>query len=301
MKYHYPLRRRARSARRILAGSLRPSMWRRGAAVPAFWWDGHPNFGDALTPWLLPRYGLLPVHRSPSRAELAGAGSIIEFLPADYSGAIWGSGLIRDHEYPLPRARVLAVRGHLTRERIGAADDVALGDPGLLVARWVRRPRRRWDVGLVPHGHHRAHADFLALAESEGLSVRIIDVHQSAPGAVRDIAACGAIVTTSLHGLVTADAFGIPAVWTLLAPPLEGGDFKFRDYESAVTPGWSRFAPFSAGDSLSDLVARADSAPADTVGRLGDGLEASARDFATQQRGPGGFPAGLMRVLAPHA
>lgn len=301
MKYHHPLRRRVRSGRRILAGALRPSMWRRGTAIPAFWWDGHPNFGDALTPWLLPKYGILPIHRSPSRAQVAGAGSILEFLPADYSGAIWGSGLIRDHEYRLPRAHVLAVRGELTRERIGAADDVTLGDPGLLVARWIRRPRRRWDVGLVPHGHHRAHREFLALARSEGLTVHVIDVHQSAPGAVRDIAACGAIVTTSLHGLVTADAFGIPATWTLLDPPLEGGDFKFRDYESAVTPGRSRFSAFTSGDSLADLVARAGTASPETVARLGDGLELALRGLEMQLHGTGGFPARLARALRARA
>src|SRR5690606_29800891 len=105
-------------------------------------------------------------------------------------------------------------------------------DPGILVARHRPRPPVRWDVAFVPHGHHRSHVPFLSLAEAAGYRVRVVDVHQTAERVVREIAASAAVITTSLHGLVTADAYGIPAAWTTLEPPLEGGDFKFHDYES---------------------------------------------------------------------
>ena len=258
-------------------------MWRGGVVVPAYWWDGHPNFGDDLTPWLLPNYGVLPIHRVASRARLAGVGSILEFLPADWSGVVWGSGLMHGEPHPLKNARVLAVRGHLTRELVGAPDDVALGDPGILVGRLRPRPERRWDVALVPHGHHRSHAPFLALAETAGYRVRVVNVHQTAERVVREIGASRAVVTTSLHGLVTADAYGIPAVWTTLEPPLGGGAFKFHDYESVITPGATRFVRFDPGMSLSDLLASASAAPRETVEAACDALEASG---GTVARGP---------------
>jgi hypothetical protein len=250
-------------------------MWRGGAVVPTYWWDGHPNFGDAMTSWLLPAYGILPIHRVASRARLAGVGSVLEFLPPDFDGAIWGSGLIRDAEHPLPDAHVLAVRGPLTRERIGAPPAVPLGDPGILVARHVRRPRRRWDIGVVPHGHHRTHEGLLALAAAGGARLRVIDVHQEARSAVREIAACGVIITTSLHGLVAADSFGIPAVWTTLEPPLEGGDFKFHDYEAALGGAGTRYLQYESGWTLDEAVAHARPADADAVTRMGDGLVGS--------------------------
>ncbi|WP_447925812.1 hypothetical protein [Georgenia muralis] len=78
-------------------------------------------------------------------------------MPADFDGLVWGSGVTHDADRPLPRATVLAVRGELTRRRIGAPQGVAWGGPGLLVARHIRRPRVRWRVGLPHHGHHRAH------------------------------------------------------------------------------------------------------------------------------------------------
>lgn len=299
MTYSNPLRRRLRGARRMLRAARHPAMWRAGVVVPAYWWDGHANFGDAMTSWLLPAYGILPIHRVAGRARLAGVGSVVEFLPADFDGAIWGSGLIRDHAHPLPAAHALALRGPLTRDRISARGEPALGDPGILASRHIRRPERRWDVGLVPHGHHRAHERFLQLAETAGLRVRIIDVHQEAAAAVREIASCETIITTSLHGLVTADSFGIPAVWTTLHPPLEGDDFKFRDYEAALPGVPSRFVAYDDAWSLAALLRTAVAADADAVRRMGDGLEASLAGLGDALGPLPRFPIGALTALRP--
>lgn len=298
MTYSNAVRRRARQLKRLAVAATRPQMWRGGVVVPSVWWDGHPNFGDDLTPWLLPQYGVAPVHRVANRARLAGIGSILEFLPADFDGAVWGSGLMYGRPHPLPRAHVLAVRGHLTRELIGAPEGVALGDPGILVARRRRRPSIRWDVALVPHGHHRQHAAFMSLAASEGYRVRVVNVHQPAARVVREIAAANAVVTTSLHGLVTADAYGIPATWTTLEPPLSGGPFKFHDYESVITPESSRFSGFDPRMSLGDLLASAATAPRSIVEQACDDLERSLARLPEVLGGLPRFPGGALRVLA---
>ncbi|WP_426323437.1 polysaccharide pyruvyl transferase family protein [Microbacterium sp. E-13] len=293
MKYHDPWPRRVRGVRRLAQAALVPEVWRHGRVVSAYWWDGHPNFGDDLTPWLLPAYGVVPVHRMPQHAQLAGVGSVLEFLPPDFRGAVWGSGLMNDAPHPLPQAHVLAVRGPLTRDRIEATGEVAFGDPGLLVSRRTRRPKVRWEVGFVPHGHHRAHAGLAALAAATP-GARIVNVHQSGRRAVREIAACRLIVTTSLHGLVTADSFGIPAVWMTLEPPLGGGDFKFRDYEAAVTPGRSRRVTWRDGMPLADLRRAAWSADRDTVARLGDGLVRAIGRLDDEITGLRPFPRGAL-------
>ncbi|WP_344818070.1 polysaccharide pyruvyl transferase family protein [Microbacterium soli] len=294
-RYEGALRRRSRQLRRLADALTVPRARREGVIVPAFWWDGHPNFGDDLTPALLPRYGIVPLYREPRAARLVGVDSLLEFMPADYAGAIWGAGLMKDARHPLPRAAALAVRGPLTAERLGLRVEPAFGDPGILVSRHITQPPPDGRIAVVPHGHHRSHERLARLIAEAGDAARTVNVHQRAAGAVRAIAAARAVITTSLHGLITADAYGIPAVWTTLEPPLGGGDFEFRDYEAAVTPGRTRYRPFADAGSLADFVDGAWSADRAVVQRLGDGLETALTDV--RGLGSGDFPLGAMRAL----
>ncbi|WP_341359325.1 polysaccharide pyruvyl transferase family protein [Georgenia sp. M64] len=264
--------------------------------VPAYWWDGHPNFGDGLTSWLLPHFGVIPVHRVPGRAEMVGVGSIIEHMPEDFSGVVWGSGLMHDEQRPLPGATVLAVRGELTRARTAAPADTPLGDPGLLVSHLMRRPPVRWRVGLVPHGHHRSNRAVLALAERYPRDVHLINVHGRTGSVVREIASCRYVISSSLHGVVVADAFGIPAAWTSLEPDLPGGTFKFRDHETVV--GDDRFLVLDESSSLEDLLDQVRPADRNRVAAATGDLQRSAarlrEHFADRTMPP---PLALSRML----
>ena len=254
-------RRRARAVRRLATALMEPKVYPLARVVPAFWWDGHANFGDALTPWLLPKYGIVPVLTTPGRARLAGIGSILEQLPPDFSGAVFGSGLLRGRPVRLPKARFVAVRGPLTRHLLGIDVPVALGDPGLLVGRHSRRSHERWTLGVVPHGIHQGNRDVGALVARYPREVNLIDVARPPSLVLRDIARCGAVLSTSLHGLIVADAFGIPAAWARLDPDLWGSDFKFRDHEAVVTPGRSRqtvLGPDTQLKSALDATSRAE-------------------------------------------
>ena len=244
-------RRRARSLWRTATAAARARSMH-PAVIPMYWWDGHPNFGDALTPWVLARRGIVAIHTPVSDARAVGIGSLIDQLPGDFDGMVWGSGLLRDTETRLPHARVLAVRGPLTRERLGLGTDVALGDPGLLVGAHLRRPAPRWRLGVVPHGFHHADSALERLGRQAG--VRSIDVRSTPSVVMAQIARCEAVLTTSLHGLIVADALGISAAWTQREPRLWGGDFKFRDYEAVVSPGRSRERDIDESMDLDQVV-----------------------------------------------
>lgn len=295
--YHSSVRRRARQLRRLGVAATRGPVWRGGVLVPAYWWDGHPNFGDTLTPWLLPHYGVIPVYREPRHSRLSGVGSVLEFMPDDFNGVVWGSGLMNDREHALPAATPLAVRGPLTAERLGLTEKVAFGDPGILVSRHIARPTARAAIVAVPHGHHRNHEGLARLLRSEPGRVRIANVHQGAHGAVREISAGQVVLTTSLHGLITADAYGIPAVWTMLEPALEGADFKFRDYEATVVPGRSRFVAFDDLRTLDDVTRFAVSADADRVRTVSDDVAAAARRIPGVLTDLAPFPTGISRAF----
>ncbi|WP_427383665.1 polysaccharide pyruvyl transferase family protein [Janibacter sp. G56] len=187
-----------------------------------------------------------------------GIGSLIEQLPDDFSGDLWGTGLLRGQPRTLPLARPLAVRGPLTKALLGITDDIALGDPGILVARHARRGRMRWRLGVLPHGLHRDDAGLRELAVRGGDDVRVIDVRSRPSAVIGQISHCGAVLTTSLHGLIVADALGIPAVWTQREPLLWGGRFKFDDYEAVLTPGWSREVDVDEVNTMERVLAHAD-------------------------------------------
>jgi len=217
---------------------------------------------------------------------MAGVGSIMEQLPPEFSGTVWGSGLLYGKPVALPHARYAAVRGHLTRQVQGIRGPVALGDPGLLVARHVRRPGRRWALGVVPHGMHDDHPDVLAFAERHPGDVRVIGTRAPVDKVVRAIARCDAVITSSLHGLVVADSFDIPAAWFTLAPGLWGGSFKFEDYESVVTPGRTRRLVLEPEVALRTVLAATAAAPRELVLSSADGLVAALEEVAADTMPP---------------
>ena len=102
------------------------------------------NAGDLVAPMLLKRYGFTPVFSHRNEARLFSCGSLLDRVPEDFSGFILGTGLMRgDVIKSLPHARILAVRGELTRNNIGAPKDTILGDPGLLVANYHAQEARK--------------------------------------------------------------------------------------------------------------------------------------------------------------
>lgn len=286
LPYHSTTRRRVRGAQRLAALAARPGLYPTAPVVGAYWWDGHANFGDALTPWLLPRYGVMPVYTAPERARLAGIGSILEQLPPEFSGAIWGSGLLFGRPVSLPRARVVALRGPLTRELLGVSGSLPLGDPGLLVARHYERPPVRWTLGVVPHGMHASSPLVRRIALDGGRNVRVIDVSRSPAAVIRDIGRCSAVLSTSLHGLVVADSFGIPAAWAAVERPLHGGTFKFDDYEAVVTPGATRRIVLDQSTSLAEVVEYVRTADDERVAKAQAELEATIPMLAKEVDSP---------------
>jgi pyruvyltransferase len=202
-------------------------------AVPLVWWALKPNYGDLLSPWLVEMMTGHPVVQADrSVPHYAVIGSIANLLTKD--SIVWGSGSFGDealHKLD-PSADFRAVRGPLTRRRFmyrEAEVPAVYGDPALLLPLYFApRVKRQYEVGLVlrwsEHGRKRVQV---------GPGVKLIDLGRSDVEAVtREILSCKRIVSSSLHGLVIADAYGIPNAW--LSSNNAGGDFKFFDYFIAV-------------------------------------------------------------------
>lgn len=204
-----------------------------------FWWSPpgrrlpfatRENAGDYLSRVLVSRllatHGLRLRDRRPAAGRLLAIGSILHF--ARDGDVIWGCGLngkIPPERHAFRRLDVRAVRGPLTREFLrhrGIACPAVYGDPALLLPRFLPglRPRPRRDCLVVRHLHDRG---------PSGVPRRR-ELRPTVPWRrfLRRILASRLVLSASLHGLVVAEAFGIPARLLRLGDgePL----LKYRDY-----------------------------------------------------------------------
>lgn len=165
--------------------------------------------------------------------NLLAIGSILEW--ADEQSVVWGSGFIIAGSRLLaaPRA-ILAVRGELTRAGLigqGISCDPVLGDPGIFISEIYPRGTIQWSVGVVPH-YVDLDTPFVERARAAGL--RVINPLLPFETFISELAACDRVISSSLHGLIFAHAYGIPAIWVELSDRVMGDGFKFRDYYSSV-------------------------------------------------------------------
>lgn len=240
------------------------------AVSTLYWFRTSRNFGDMLSPVICSRFlGREFSFGGKWTADVSGIGSILGWtlLQGDEGSllsrqalrlragcnralrrplVVWGSGLIS----PLPpsggvlmrRASVFAVRGELTISELRKASvplgsDVALGDPGVLLSDvWRIRPTGGVRRGFIPHAYCWEDGTVAAFAR-EHPEIRLIDPRRAPDEVLSEIADCREVFSSSLHGLVAADAMGLPNRWVGLELPwmtAETAAFKFRDYFSAV-------------------------------------------------------------------
>ena len=202
--------------------------------INAFWWRNVLNFGDLYTPELLNYYGYSAVHSSPKDADIIGIGSILGKLDNSCSGYILGSGLLSTKKCELGDTKVAAVRGEYTKKILSLPESTPTGDFGLLAEKIVSSHRKKYSIGIVPHYVDQAHPWLREIKKHYGKECLMIEVQGSAKEVANKIAQCECIVSSSLHGLITADSLGIPNMWIQLSDQVIGDGFKFDDYNSAI-------------------------------------------------------------------
>lgn len=214
-------------------------MFKKPCSVKAYWWREVPNFGDSLAPLLLKRFANIEKVQwdTISRASIASIGSILEHIPPLWDGYILGSGKLMEFSrlhLHTRTAKILAVRGPLSAR--GVPGDFALGDPGVLADELVGPQEKMWDLGIVPHWQDDTLVERFYPLIKHPFTVRVINPAGDPLQVLREIGSCRRIVTSSLHGMIAADAFGgIPRRVEICSRMKEdGGDFKFRDYSAAI-------------------------------------------------------------------
>jgi pyruvyltransferase len=200
-----------------------------------YYWTGKKNFGDLLTDLLIKRFtGLSTTLVTPDKAELVMVGSILEHLPKDFSGVIAGTGKLHEKTVvDFPNATILALRGPLTAPHLIG---IPFGDFGLLADELVPLEDKKYDLGIVAHWTDKALTKDPRFLK---YNPKIIDVSDDPLKVIAKIGQCKKIVSSSLHGIIIADAFGIPrrieiSERVLSHPHQEGGLFKWHDYSQSI-------------------------------------------------------------------
>jgi pyruvyltransferase len=226
-----------------------------------FWWNpavaGHSfrhNFGDDLFRHIAakllgnePTWGGLD---SKERLVFLG-GSVLQFIRK--GDICWGAGL-RDGEKPdarFSRVDVAACRGRLTEERLLpylSGNRPVLGDPGILTAQLFPEwdSSKKHPVGFIPHFSDYEHFSSLNLPGP------VIDPRQPAQIVVPQITECRTIVASSLHGLIVAESFNIPAVPVETSRVHPEPSFKYEDYYSVTNRSFSPLGNLSQAISAAE-------------------------------------------------
>lgn len=197
----------------------------------SYWWKDVPNFGDLLTPYLLKHYAELDTEWSPiDQADLISTGSILGHASPWWGGHILGSGKLFAHDQVPPNAKVWALRGPISAK--GVRGSFALGDPGLLADELVPPQEKRYTLGILPHWSDK---ELTQRTEWDRYNPVRISPSWHPLDVIATIGACHKLITSSLHGLILADAFGIPRRFEWASRlDKEGGDLKHRDYHASI-------------------------------------------------------------------
>ncbi len=208
--------------------------------------NGEINFGDDICPLLVGAItGREVQHARVSGCDYAGIGSILEMIAERrlrrlrrlrFSPIrVWGSGcLTTGDQISSFLLHPIALRGSLTQARLGNRHDVPLGDPGLLFDR-LYRPKldKKYKWGLVMHYSDEDNPIARSMLEN---TPSIVSIPVAAPPmeTLRLIGECEYIASSSLHGLIAADCYGIPNIRLRVGPHLDHSESKFHDYASAI-------------------------------------------------------------------
>lgn len=205
--------------------------------IRAYWCLSN-NFGDALSVWLIKKItGELPIYADlhSGYKKFVVTGSILKWCDRDC--IVWGAGFSDADDVVKGDTDIKAVRGPLTIQRVKICtlqNPTVFGDPGLLMPKFYQpdRQNKKYELGIIPHYMNQSEVYRSLLASREG--VKVINVFDSVESIVEQIVSCCCVLSSSLHGLVVADAYDVPARWMEGSDRLGGDTFKFKDHLMAV-------------------------------------------------------------------
>ena len=213
--------------------------------------DKYMNWGDDLNVYLLERMTnkkIIPLKTllfRKFRCRYLVIGSVIPNC-LHKKAIVWGAGVMDGKQkLSTPPKAILAVRGPLTRNYfIGKGIDCpeVYGDPALLLPIFYtpRNKNKKYKITIIPH-----HRDFddeklvTQLTHCKGIHVINMANYISWWDVVDEICQSEVVLSSSLHGLIVSDAYGVPNQFVEYCYHHPNYD-KYKDYYLSVN---ERFIP----------------------------------------------------------
>lgn len=207
------------------------------------------NVGDMLGPYILEKISKIkPIQKAPSDNLNESCLMMVGSTARDSrkNSILSGVGIILKNDTIKEFKDVWAVRGKKTLEKVKETinknnynidiNDIALGDPGILMPFFypnylINTVKKKYKYGVILH-----YVDDIKVFRRNLYHKNVIFISVSLPVEefINQIILCEKILSSSLHGIILANAYNIPVCWirfpkTIL--PLD--DIKFHDYFSA--------------------------------------------------------------------
>lgn len=227
-----------------------------------FYWNGHKNFGDELSLYLVQKISNQTFRPAKLREKkLVAIGSLLNYDVLFSRSLVWGTGILRRDSIQIPKwklfpvnkfllrcvdgvekincncAKFFAVRGPLTAREVSGAGFFCpniYGDPAVTLPMFYKPLSSRvYPIGLILHHSQEGLFDRNLLEDYGVKSISILrEGDEEIERFVDEVCSCERIFSTSLHGVIVAQAYGIPVKWiTFDKLPIHGDErYKFYDY-----------------------------------------------------------------------
>ena len=220
--------------------------------IRLYWWSekfiqkkDHENYGDLLGKYLVEKITGKRVtwlrankfyFKNLWRPVYVTIGSVLEHIGNHC--IVWGSG-ISHRDAQVSKATFKTVRGPLSRKRLlelGHDCPEVYGDPALLLPDFYNpKTTKEYELGIVPH------INDIQLAQhifKNNTKIHVIDFRTNdIEATTRELLKCKRVISSSLHGIIVAHAYGIPAVQVQFSNNIYGDGVKYHDYYLSVGLG----------------------------------------------------------------
>ena len=235
-----------------------------GDPVKLFYCSGICNFGDELSPYIVEKItGRKVLSAGREEPALYAIGSLLNYDVLHGNNVVWGTGLTSKTSARIlpklfPFKRNTAVRGRLTRDVLTKAGhdcpDV-YGDPGILLREFFcPSEEKRFKTGLILHySQDKLFSDEACAKQGIRKISLVCTPTRTVETIIAEICQCGKIISSSLHGLILAHTYGVPARWIQIKDMRlhQSQSCKFYDYLSGI--GAEAQRPLVLSPAMTDL------------------------------------------------